>query len=404
MGVQQKPQVLYRGVTLDYNVINRIKFYGVDIVPYYEPLIDSSGRKTDKAGNEYGVYMSDNYQMSSEIYAKTNDLVGTPIDKDFIIRVDGLQMMIRIPSVEVLYKIDPTNIDVHRPWITSYLEGTYHGDEWVAEKVPASEYAVTRLTIGPDLLHDKENVDISSIAEAEAKVKHAIERRRQQLEALYSELRKLPVSIRYQFEKIDLEIFKDIFGDNGVKYVDYDNVNLSSGIDFIKYLIRDNWISNSESIDFSTLRYIEKIKQKMPQGFTVDDLIKALRTEKNLITASKEKFIQRKKANSESADTTNFDLRIARVSQFIDKVVNKARTSNDEMHMEEEFGKVIDSPKSKSHRPVISDAVIKTVILNDKKQKLREMKQQLLDEQQKRQQEVISNEEEEEEQDMGMTM
>jgi len=31
--VQQKPQVLYRGVTLDYNVINRIKFYGVDIVP-----------------------------------------------------------------------------------------------------------------------------------------------------------------------------------------------------------------------------------------------------------------------------------------------------------------------------------------------------------------------------------
>ena len=404
MGVQQKPQVLYRGVTLDYNVINRIKFYGVDIVPYYEPLIDSSGRKTDKAGNEYGVYMSDNYQMSSEIYAKTNDLVGTPIDKDFIIRVDGLQMMIRIPSVEVLYKIDPTNIDVHRPWITSYLEGTYHGDEWVAEKVPASEYAVTRLTIGPDLLHDKENVDISSIAEAEAKVKHAIERRRQQLEALYSELRKLPVSIRYQFEKIDLEIFKDIFGDNGVKYVDYDNVNLSSGIDFIKYLIRDNWISNSESIDFSTLRYIEKIKQKMPQGFTVDDLIKALRTEKDLITASKEKFIQRKKANSESADTTNFDLRIARVSQFIDKVVNKARTSNDEMHMEEEFGKVIDSPKSKSHRPVISDAVIKTVILNDKKQKLREMKQQLLDEQQKRQQEVISNEEEEEEQDMGMTM
>ena len=403
MDVQQKPQVLYRGVTLDYNVINRIKFYGVDIVPYYEPLIDSSGRKTDKAGNEYGVYMSDNYQMSSEIYAKTNDLVGTPIDKDFIIRVDGLQMMIRIPSVEVLYKIDPTNIDVHRPWIASYLEGTYHGDEWVTEKVPASEYTVIRLTMGSDLLHDKENFDVSNIAEAETRVKQTIERRRQQLEALYLELKKLPASTRYQFEKIDLEIFKDVFGDNGVKYVDYDKANLSSGNDYIKYLIRDNWISNSESIDFSTLRYIETIKQKMPQDFTVDDLIKALGEEKDLITASKDNYIQRKKANGELADTTNFDLRIARVSQFIDKVVNKARTSNNEMRMEEEFGKIIDSPKGKLHRPVISESVIKTVILNDQKQKLHEMKQQILDEQQKRRQEVISNEEEQEE-SFGMSM
>ena len=400
---QQKPKELYRGITLNYNLLKTIRFYGVDIVPYYEPFIDELGRKTDKAGNEYGVYLSDNYQMSSGIYANTSDAVGIMIDKDFQIRVSGQPMTIRIPSVEVLYKIDPTNIDVHRPWIASYLEGTYHGDEWVAEKVPASEYTVTRLTMGSDLLHDKENFDVSNIAEAEVRVKQTIERRRQQLEALYLELKKLPASARYQFEKIDLEIFKDIFGDNGVKYVDYDKAQLSSGNDYIKYLIRDNWMSNSESIDFSTLRYIETIKQKMPQGFTVDDLIRALGTEKDLITASKENFIQRKKANGELADTTNFDLRIARVSQFIDKVVKKARTSNDEMHMEEEFGKTIVSPKEKLHRPVISESVKKAVILHDQKQKLHEMKQQLLDEQQKRQQETMSNEEELED-SFGMSM
>ncbi len=394
MDSRQKPKELYRGVTLDYNTLNRIRFYGVDLVPYYEPIIDSLGRKTDKAGNEYGVYMSDNYQMSSDVYASASDLVGVPIDKDFMIRVSGLQMMIRIPNVEVLYKIDPTNIDVHRPWITSYLEGTYHNDEWVAERVPASEYAVTRLTIGSDLLHDKENVDISNIAEAEVKVKKTIERRRQQLETLYFELKKLPVSKRYQFDKIDIEIFKDIFGDNGVKYVGYDSIDLSSGIDYIKYLIRDNWMSNSENIDFSTLRYIEAIKQKMPQNFTVDDLIKTLGTEKDLITAGKEDFIQRKKVNGELADTTNFDLRIARVSQLIDKVVNKARILNDEMYMEEEFGKVVELPKRELHRPIISESVKKAVILHDQKQKLHEMKQQILDEEQKRkeQEELIEEE------------
>lgn len=400
---QQKPKELYRGITLNYNLLKTIRFYGVDIVPYYEPFVDELGRKTDKAGNEYGVYLSDNYQMSSGIYANTNDAVGIMIDKDFQIRVSGQPMTLRIPSVEVLYKIDPTNIDVHRPWIASYLEGTYHGDEWVAEKVPASEYTVTRLTIGSDLLHDKENFDVSNIAEAEVGVKQAIERRRQQLEALYLELKKLPASTRYQFEKIDLEILKDIFGDNGVKYLDYDKTQLSSGNDYIKYLIRDNWMSNSESIDFSTLRYIETIKQKMPRGFTVDDLIQELRTEKDLITASKENFIQRKKANGELEDTTNFDLRIARVSQFIDKIVKKVRTSNDEMHMEEEFGKTMASPKEGLHRPVISESVKKTVILHDQKQKLHEMKQQLLDEQQKRQQEAMSNEEELED-DFGMSM
>ena len=141
----------------------------------------------------------------------------------------------------------------------------------------------------------------------------------------------------------------------------------------------------------------------MPQGFTVDDLITALGEEKELIAASKDNFIQRKKANGKLADTTNFDLRIARVSQLINKVVNKARTSTDEMHMEEEFGKVIDSPKGKLHRPVISEAVIKKVILNNQKQKLHERKQQLLYEQQKRQQEVISNEEEQED-SLGMSM
>lgn len=400
MDSQQKPKELYRGVTLDYNILNRIKFYGVDIVPYYEPFIDNLGRKTDKAGNEYGVYMSDNYQMSSDIYASASDLVGVPIDKDFLIRVSGLQMMIRIPNVEVLYTIDPTNIDVHRPWITSYLEGTYHNDEWVAERVPASEYAVARLTIGSDILHGKENVDVSNIAEAEVKVKQMIERRRQQLEALYFELKKLPVSKRYQFEKIDIEIFKDIFGDNGVKYVSYDSIDLSSGIDYIKYLIRDNWMSNSENIDFSTLRYIETIKQKMPQGFTIDDLIKILETEKDLITASKENFVQRKKVNGELADTTNFDLRIARVSQFIDKVVNKARISSDGMYMEEEFGKAIDSPKGIIHRPVISEAVKKAVILNEQKEKLHEIKQQILDEEQKRKEQ----EEFVEEESHGMSM
>ena len=128
----QKPKVLYRGVTLNYDLIKSIRFYDVDIVPYYEPFIDEFGRKTDKAGNEYGVYLSDNFQMSSGIYANTNDAVGIPVDKDFQMRISGQPVMIWIPSVEVLYRINPENIDVSNIAVNYYTIPFYGwNNSWI---------------------------------------------------------------------------------------------------------------------------------------------------------------------------------------------------------------------------------------------------------------------------------
>jgi len=143
----------------------------------------------------------------------------------------------------------------------------------------------------------------------------------------------------------------------------------------------------------------------MPQGFTVDDLIQTLNNEMELISLSKKNFIQKKKMNSEVADTTNFDQRMARVSQLIDKLKNKIQTTNDDMRMEEEFGKAVGSSKRKLHRPIISESVKKIVILNDEKQKLHEMKQQLLyQEQQRKAQESINQEDLNEDEIHGMSM
>lgn len=84
--------------------------------------------------------------------------------------------------------------------------------------------------------------------------------------------------------------------------------------------------------------------------------------------------------------------------------INSQKNSDDEMHMEEEFGKEL-APSKKLHRPTISESVKKTVILNDQKQKLHEMKQQLLDEEERRKtQEAIEQEELVEEESQGMSM
>jgi len=74
---------------------------------------------------------------------------------------------------------------------------------------------------------------------------------------------------------------------------------------------------------------------------------------------------------------------------------------NDEMHMEQEFGKALSPSEKKIHRPIISESVKKTVILHDQKQKLHEMKQQLLDQEQQRKEQEIEYEEEE---SHGMSM
>jgi hypothetical protein len=74
------------------------------------------------------------------------------------------------------------------------------------------------------------------------------------------------------------------------------------------------------------------------------------------------------------------------------------------MHIEEEFGKEVTTSK-KLHRPIISESVKKSVILNDQKQKLHEMKQKLLDEEERRKtQDAIEQEELVEEESQGMSM
>ena len=100
------------------------------------------------------------------------------------------------------------------------------------------------------------------------------------------------------------------------------------------------------------------------------------------------------KSDGKVKDNTNY--------LFTDSTV--LPVDNESMHIEEEFGKEVTTSK-KMHRPIISESVKKSVILNDQKQKLHEMKQQLLDEEERRKtQEAIEQEELVEEESQGMSM
>jgi hypothetical protein len=151
-----KPETLYRGITIPAAAVTEEIFTG-EIHPGEEPIINEHGEKVVADGNEYGVYMSDNAHMSEVAYATPRRGDSVPDSPKFNWK-GASQSTVTTPRVGVLYEIDASDLDVRKPKITHNLEGHYNngfqGDEWIADSIPAGSHKVTKLTLGPDTLHE----------------------------------------------------------------------------------------------------------------------------------------------------------------------------------------------------------------------------------------------------------
>ena len=149
-----KPKYLYRGVIVSENILKTKPLFGVDLVPPNPPKYDEQGRKTVGDGNEYGVYMSDYKEVATNAYAAVRMSDGTPLNSN--VRIGDRFLKVAVPAVGIVYKISTDGLDVHKPWITSELKGHYNngfmGDEWIAERIPVSNYVVEKVIVGEEIL------------------------------------------------------------------------------------------------------------------------------------------------------------------------------------------------------------------------------------------------------------
>lgn len=76
-----KPEVIYRGIKIDYETLQSFKFYGVDLIPPKAPIINEEGKKIVGDGNEYGLYMTD-HKVVAESYHDVELKDGTKLSKD----------------------------------------------------------------------------------------------------------------------------------------------------------------------------------------------------------------------------------------------------------------------------------------------------------------------------------
>ena len=322
--MENKPSVLYRGIKVDYNSLQNFKFSGVDLKVNYAPIIDQYGRKTVTDGNEYGVYMSDNLNMVTSAYGDLHH-DGLPIHNNLSI----YNTRIMIPSVAVIYQINTDGLDVRKPFISEQLKGHYNngfqGDEWIADFVPANNYTLYRVRIGSDILHDAEDIDLSKKDNISELVKQKLEMRKYRLETFANAMERISPLKRNSFSRDELNILKFIYGKNGVKYINENNLITTEVEGMLNYLIAKIFKRNELDIDFQTIKYINGLRDKATD---IDSIIEILKSDKIKNVQEKVAFEARKKQEEVSYVTSKFDKQEKRLDSLMSMVLLRRKKDN----------------------------------------------------------------------------
>ena len=316
--------VFYNDSKVDYNSLQNFEFSGVDLKVNYAPIIDQYGRKTVTDGNEYGVYMSDNLSMVTSAYGDLHH-DGIPIHNNLFIYNERIM----IPSIAVIYQINTDGLDVRKPFISDQLKGHYNngfqGDEWIADIIPANNYALYRVRIGADILHDAEDIDLLRIKNISEQVKQKLEMRKYRLETFANAMEKMSPMKRNVLGRDELSILKSIYGKNGLKYINEDSL-LTSDVDgMLRYLVAKTFKQNESDIDFQTIRYINGLKG---QATNIDSIIEILKNDKIKNMQDKVAFEKRKKQEGVPYVTSKFDKQEKRLDGLISMVLLRRKKDN----------------------------------------------------------------------------
>lgn len=301
------PEYLYRGMCISYEELKDFVFTGIDMELPYEPYIDEQGRKTVSDGNEYGIYMSDNPKMPLNAYANaTNKGNGVYVNPPLFM---GNRMgYVMIPDVGICYKISTKNLNVRNPWISDTLQGVYNngwsGDEWITDKIPAENYEIMQVMIGQDMLHDTQYIELNDIEHLQENIMTILEQRKARLEVFAQEMSKIPENKRKYFSLEHFRVFKEIYGENGLRYIsDFEEIDTSSDIGMIRYLMAKVYEKDRDNIDFSTLVKLQDLKERVEmaqkKGKIID--IKELIKSEEFITLIEQK--EKNTMGSEKEDT-----------------------------------------------------------------------------------------------------
>ena len=275
----EKPEVLYRGVVVDGKKFADLGVFG-DIKPIYEPKKNEEGRDIVTDGNEYGIYMTTNYLMTKSSYGNPQSM-GSAYDNE-VCYVDGLsrqQKRVYYPQVGVIYEIDATKIEIKQPWIRPELEGHYNngfaGEEWITKTtdtppfnehiIPRAAYKVSNLTIGADMLHDLETIEVAGLSDDKLQktVLDIMSKRKEGYDLFLSFVKKVPENKRHTIAT-KMPLFKKLFNvNNGIAFADYSTFDKNDSSMAINYLMQKVYSRDKENIDIAALDFLNTLSKRV---------------------------------------------------------------------------------------------------------------------------------------------
>ncbi len=309
-----KPQFLYRGVILNERILKGSPICGIDLTPPRPPQYDEQGRKTVGDGNEYGVYMSDNRSVAVT-YASPKIEDGTPLNKNVCITDRNLRTT--IPSVGIVYKISTDGLDARRPWITSSLRGVYNngygGDEWIADRIPVRNYVIDQAIVGEDILHPEKRLEFNSDEEALLKINQELEERKKRLESFETFIESLPYSDVRNMTGDTLNIYKEIYEENGLIETDLKTFNISNFNDCIK-MLKAYYYQTSSSFPSEELKYLANLQSNKDLSF--NNFEEKIKSDLEYYYGKKRNYIENQELLGKEYNTHSYDQKIRFISEL----------------------------------------------------------------------------------------
>lgn len=215
----EKPKILYRGIKLDFDRLKDFDFsdeIGLPINFKYR----EDGMKLVSDGNEYGIYMTDNYLMTRSAYGDSSIYDGQYIDASIWFGMG--RESLKIPPVCIIYEINTENIEIKEPWIDPKFQGHYNngfqGKEWIAQKpIPRKNYGYKMIKIGADYLHPEEKIEFEKDEDIKKILIEKYCERNKRLLAFSNALKTMTPLERARMD-LYIDLMIEIFQEGGIAY------------------------------------------------------------------------------------------------------------------------------------------------------------------------------------------
>ncbi len=291
------PRFLYLGIKVNVSKFDTVALGDKDL----EPLNGKNGkRELTLTNNPY--IARDN---SNNHYEE-----GTILDKKCNFVVDGEEKFVHLPMVGITYDIDTNDLFLTGPSVGE-TPNDLSNDEWFISSVPVSNYTVTRVVVGADILHDPEIISFNSNEEIKRKVRKILEKRERHLNDLISEIEKLPIRTRNNLDSSYINMFKSLVGEGGAKYLNFNTYKINTIDNALKYLMAIYYSNNTQRLDFKNLLDIELFRTKLYGNNDLQDLLNLIYMELLSLEEQKKTTIENSDITGDKAKTNKIDITIA---------------------------------------------------------------------------------------------